>query len=230
MSAAPHRSSAERAARAERADRWALWLYGGHLFTLFGIALSNIVTGVLVLATPWALRRRRSLAPPRDAWPLLTALGLYILLLWAAIAASADPGASLRAGGEAFTLITLVLGLYLVRGERPARWVVDGLSVVAGLVALAGLVQLLVGYGALDRRIRGPFSHWMTFSGFLLLCDLLLVARLVCGPRPSPPFAGRRAPGGAGRLPTGGGRPWRRSTWPSSAASPAAPGWRCSPP
>ena len=189
----------------------------------------------MVLATPWALRRRRSLAPPRDAWPLLTALGLYILLLWAAIAASAHPGASLRAGGEVFTLITLVLGLYLVRGERPARWVVDGLSLVAGLVALAGLVQLLVGYGALDRRIRGPFSHWMTFSGFLLLCDLLLVARLVCGPRPGRPrragsgagTAGARAPAGEVLLAGGKRAPYQIGVGsaPPSPPFPAAAGW-----
>lgn len=188
MSAVPNRSSAD---RADRVDRWALLLYGGHLFTLFGLALSNVFTGLAVLATPWALRRRRSLAPPPDAWPLLTALGLYVLLLGAAIAASSDPGASLRAGGEVFTLATLVLGLYLVRGERPARWLVDGLTVVAGLVATAGLVQLFGDYGAIDRRIRGPFSHWMTFSGFLLLCDLLLVARLVCGTRAAIPAGAR---------------------------------------
>ena len=84
------------------------------------------------------------------------------------------------------------------------RWVVDGLGIVAGLVAAAGLVQFFVGYGAIDRRIRGPFSHWMTFSGFLLQCDLLLIARLVAGPRPAPPPAG--APSGGGRWCTGGGR------------------------
>lgn len=207
-STAPTRAPAPEPA----AERWAYRLYAGHLFTLFGLALSNAFAALTVLAAPWALRHRRrrqhrALAPPRESWPLLTALGLYALTLFAAIAASYDPRASLGAGGEVFTLLTLVLGLYLVRGERQARWVVDGVTVVAALVASAGLVQLLGDYGAIDRRIRGPFSHWMTFSGFLLLCDLLLVARLVCGPRPAP---------------GSGWRGWRRWAalwrWPAVAA------------
>jgi O-antigen ligase len=191
VSAAPTRTPAEPPPDgAGRADRVAFQLYGWHLFTLFGIALSNVVAGLMVLATPWALRHRRRLAPPPAAWPLLAALALYTLLLFAAIAASSEPRTSLRAGGEVVTLLTLLLGLYLVRGERQVRWVVDGLGIVAGLVAAAGLLQFFVGYGAIDRRIRGPFSHWMTFSGFLLQCDLLLIARLVAGPRPGPPPAG----------------------------------------
>jgi hypothetical protein len=92
-----------------------------------------------------------------------------------------------------------------VRGERRARWVVDGLVVVATLVALAGLAQLLGDYGPIDRRIRGPFSHWMTFSGFLLICDLLLLARLAAGPPPAsaPGAAPEERREGARRPPPG---------------------------
>lgn len=172
------------------AERWAFLLYAGHLFTLFGIALSNALAALMILATPWALRRRRSTAVPAAARPLLVALGLYVLFLLVAIAASCDRGRSLGSAGEVFILSTLVLAFYLVRGERQVRWVVDGLVVVAALVAVAGLVQLVGEYGAIDRRIRGPFSHWMTFSGFLLICDLLLVARLAAGRRRTTP-AGR---------------------------------------
>ncbi len=168
-------------ARSERAERWAYRLYAAHLFTLFGLALSNAFAALTVLATPWALARRRSAALPPASRPLMVALALYTLCLGGAIAFSVDRAHSLPQAGEVFTLATLVLGLWLVRGERQARWLVDGLVAVAGLVALAGLVQLLTGYGAIDRRIRGPFSHWMTFSGFLLICDLLLLARLAVG-------------------------------------------------
>ncbi len=54
----------------------------------------------------------------------------------------------------------------------------NALIIAAAVLACAGLAQYLVGYGDIDRRIRGPFSHYMTFSGFLLLCDLLLLAGL----------------------------------------------------
>jgi O-antigen ligase len=121
-------------------------------------------------------------AAPRR-W-LVAALAGYVLFLAVSVAASFDPRASLRDFSELFTLTTLLFGLALVRGERRARWLVDGLGALGALVALWGLAQYLGGYGEIDRRIRGPFSHWMTFSGFLLLCDLLLVAALL--------FRGRR--------------------------------------
>jgi O-antigen ligase len=174
------RSAPPAPGRGRDPERWAFYLYAAHLFTLVSISLSNVVTGLAVLATPWVLRRRsreQRWFPPA-ARPLLAALGLYCLLLFASIAASYEPVVSARNFSELFTLATLVLGLLLVRGERDARRVVDGLVIVAALVAVAGLVQLAGDYGALDRRIRGPFSHWMTFSGFLLVCDLLLLARL----------------------------------------------------
>jgi O-antigen ligase len=63
------------------------------------------------------------------------------------------------------------------------RRLVDALLAVAALLACAGLAQYLFGYGGLDRRIRGPFSHYMTFSGFLLVADLLLIASMLCAGR-----------------------------------------------
>ncbi len=182
-----------------RAGRVAFWLYAGHLYTLFGIALSNTLAGLTVLATGWLVARRGAerLAPqvalPRARRALLVALGLYVLALAVAIAASTDPGHSVRAFGELFVLVTLPLGLLLLRDERDVRRVVDGVVMVSALVALWGLAQYLGDYGQLDRRIRGPFSHWMTFAGFLLLADLLGVAALLFGPH----RLGRgRAPGG----------------------------------
>lgn len=121
--------------------------------------------------------------------PLLVALGAYVLWLLAPILASYDPRTSLQGFGELFNLAVLPLALALVRGERAVRRLVDLLVAVGAVLACAGLAQYLVGYGDLDRRIRGPFSHYMTFSGFLLLCDLLLLAAMVFGPRRGKPAA-----------------------------------------
>jgi len=165
----------------------AFWLYAGHLYTLFGIALSNVLGGLALLVTPFALRRRArrwpSTVPALEAprrW-LAASLLLYVATLILAVAASQRPAVSFGALGEILNLMTLPLGLVLVRGEARVRRVVDGVCAVGGLVALAGLAQYLSGFGDIERRIRGPFSHWMTFSGFLLLCDLLLVAALLFG-------------------------------------------------
>ena len=83
---------------------------------------------------------------------------------------------------------------------RRLRWLFDAAILAAMLAALAGLAQYWLGFGDLDRRIRGPFSHVMTFSGILLLIDLLLIARLMF----RPPAAGESTPGARGLL----GRPW----------------------
>jgi O-antigen ligase len=159
-----------------RLRRFAGAAYALHLLTVFGIALSNVFLGLTLLLAPPALFRA---AVP---WARLRAiyhpLGLYVLLLGASVLASFSPRLSVGSLSELTALATLFLGPLLVRGERAARRLVAALVAVGALIALYGLAQLLYGYGDLDRRIRGPFSHWMTYAGVLLICDLLLLARL----------------------------------------------------
>jgi O-antigen ligase len=163
--------------------RWRRAAYAGyalHLFTVFGIALSNILLGLTLALAPRALMLRRV------RWqvlrPVLLPMGFYLVFLTASIVMSYEPRASLRAFGELFAMATLYLGPGLVRGERELRWLIDGMIVVAALIALRGLEQyVLLSFGELDQRIRGPFSHYMTFSGVLLICDVLLITQLVCG-------------------------------------------------
>lgn len=157
------------------------WLYAFHLFTVFGIALSNALLVASILGSPLLVRwrspevRRRL----RRSAPLLGLLALYCLLVVLSILFSDAPDISSKGFSELFNATTLVLGLALLRGERDVRRVTDGLVIVGGVVAVAGLAQVLGDYGDLDHRIRGPFSHYMTFAGFLLVCDLLLVSSLL---------------------------------------------------
>jgi O-antigen ligase len=67
-----------------------------------------------------------------------------------------------------------------VRDTKRLRRVLDGIVIIAALAALWGLGQFLTGYGDLQQRIRGPFSHYMTFAGVLLLANLVLIARFAC--------------------------------------------------
>lgn len=165
-----------------RPARVGYWLYAGHLIAIAGIALSNILLGLTILSLPWTLRRRAPLSWPVLA-PLMLPLAAYVLLLFGAILASYDPRTSARGLTEIFTLTALPLAPLLVRGERDVRRLVDALIAAAALLACSGLAQYLWGYGDIDRRIRGPFSHYMTFSGFLLVADLLLVATLLSAGR-----------------------------------------------
>ena len=163
----------------ERPGRVSRWLYGLHLWTLFGLALSNILLGLAILAAPAGVRWRR--VDWRRLAPVLWPLGLYVLFFLTSVGASYEPAVSAGQVGRLFSLATLPLGLLLVRGERGARRVVDGVLVVAGLMAVYGLGQFLLGYGGLDQRIRGPFSHYMTFAGVLVLADFLLLPQFVEG-------------------------------------------------
>ena len=151
-------------------------LYAGHLLAGFAIAISNSLLGLAVLAAPWS--RDRPLLPAAARRP--AALGaLYLLALGASILASPEPAYSARALSEVFSFATFFLALAWVRGERQVRWLLDAAILVGAVLALSGLAQLAVGYGDLDRRIRGPFSHYMTFAGYLLPLDLVLIARLM---------------------------------------------------
>ncbi|MFL6258877.1 MAG: O-antigen ligase family protein [Thermoanaerobaculia bacterium] len=162
------------------AERAGFWLYLSHLAAIFGIAISNVLLGLTVLALPWT--RRRSV-PWRALAPMAVPIGVYILTLVGSVLASPDPWSSTRGLSEIFTLTTLLAAPFLVHGERQVRLALDTLIGLAALLACEGLSQFLFGYGDIDRRIRGPFSHYMTFSGFLLVCDLLLLAAMLYTPR-----------------------------------------------
>jgi O-antigen ligase len=138
----------------------------------------------------------------RRARPLLLATLAYCGLLVVAVLFSQEPATSFPSLSEFFTLAALPLALGSLAGERRVRWLFDAAILFAGLAALAGLGQFWIGFGAIDRRIRGPFPHVMTFSGVLLLIDLLLVARLLFRPK------GLADEDGAGRARGFLGRPW----------------------
>ncbi len=146
-----------------------------HFAALFGIAISEVLLGLTVLLLPWSRRRD---VPWRALAPMLIPLGVYVLMLLGSVAASYDPVASLRYLSDLFALSTLFMAPLLVRRERQVRFLVGVLIVLAALLACEGLTQYLLGDDDINRRIRGPFSHYMTFSGFLLISDLLLLASM----------------------------------------------------
>lgn len=155
------------------------WLYTAQLVAVPAIALSNVLLGLSALSVPWAG------ASPRSAWrrgrPLLIALGAYLLVFLASYAFSLDHRASAGALSDPFNLLVAPLALVFVRHDRAARRVVDAIAVMAGLSGLYGLGQYLDGFDRLSHRIHASFSHYMTFSGVLLVADMLLLAQVAAG-------------------------------------------------
>ncbi len=160
-----------------RRERLRRGFYASQLLTTWALGLSNSLLGLALLAAPFLGPLR--LPAGRLARRAVGAAGLYLLLLVGAVAASRAVGVSAGALSEIFNFATFGLALVWVRGERRVRWLLDGLILVGALVALSGLAQVLLGYGDIERRIRGPFSHYMTFAGTLLLIDLALIARML---------------------------------------------------
>lgn len=156
------------------------YCFAGHLWTIFGLALSNALLGLAAIAS-W--RHRRQLARPwSEVSGLMIPLAAYMILLTLSALASKQPAVSLPELKEVFSLATLALAVLWLRNETAVRRVVDGLLVVATLLAAHGIGQNYLGdYGTLHRRIVGLFSHYQTLSGVLLLGLLLLVARLAAG-------------------------------------------------
>lgn len=153
-----------------------------HLVTVWGIALSNLFQGITFLL--WLVgfagssRRRLAWSWPVVA-PVVMPLGVYVLLFFVSTAFSLDVGGSAGELGQLLSLSTLPLALVFVRGTRDVRLVFDWLIGMTVLLALYGIGQYyLTGYGALHNRIPGPFSHYQTFAGVLLIGDLMLVARM----------------------------------------------------
>ncbi len=159
--------------------RWARRFYALHLLTLFGLAISNAFLALALISSWPAFRPAawgKSLGRLR-LQPMFAPLAAYYLWLGAAVVASPLPRESVGSMGEIFLLSTLLLGPLLF-GERRYRRLADQVIASGAFLAFWALGQYLQGYGGIDQRIRGPFSHWMTLAGVLLICDLLLIAQL----------------------------------------------------
>ena len=173
----------------DRREAFGLGCYIGQLVTIFGIALSYAVLCLGALTAPWATRGRASLVArlrSPSAAVVLVPLGAYLVLTAFSVALSYRPARSFDALADLLALSPLVLGLLFVRGERRVRLVAVCLVLLGVGLAAYGFLESFVGEGGLelDRRIRGPFSHYQTLAGVLLLCDLVALASLAHRPSP----------------------------------------------
>ena len=156
------------------------YCFAGHLWTIFGLALSNALLAIAAIAT-WRGRHRLT-RPWHEVSGLMVPLAVYMGLLALSALASHQPEVSVPELKEIFSLATVALAVLWLRDEQAIRRVLDGLLIMVTIFVIHGIGQnYLGGYGSLHHRVVGLFSHYQTFSGVLLLGLLLLCARLLAG-------------------------------------------------
>jgi len=168
---------------------WTAWsALGATAANFASIAAAHSILGAglgLLLLRPRAVRL------PRVAWPLIA------LLVWTLVSAAAsdDPAAALPQVKKLYVFAILPLAYTALRTADMCRRATEAWFVV--LVAACGLAIAEFGAAAarelaqggdfhgllIADRIRGFYSHWMTFSQAATLGALTLACYLLCGRR-----------------------------------------------
>ena len=164
------------------------WLTAGHVWTIFGLALSSTLLALALVSATLVRWPAGLLGELRRIWlearAILAPLIAYALLFGVSAATSTVPGSMADFGSNVFTLLALPLFFLFLRGEAAVRWMIRGVLVAIGVFALYGLAQFLfTDAGPVWKRIPGPFSHYMTFSGVLLIGVIILLPRIVLAVR-----------------------------------------------
>lgn len=146
----------------------------------FSIAAGQILLALAALGWLIALIRSRGAGAATPAF--FIPLALYAIWTLVATVFSRDPAVSLGGDKELLLLLVVPMTMHLLRGE----WALHALDVIISVgaaVALVGVFQYaLFDYGSLGQRPHGTLSHYMTYSGVLMLLVCATLARLLYQP------------------------------------------------
>jgi len=108
-------------------------------------------------------------------------LGVFVAVAALSAAFSLHPSRSLPALKGSFTFLLLPLFADRMETERDVRAVITALGASGVALAGLGLWQYVHGANRLSDRIEGTLSHYMTFSGLLLVVCLLFTGIAIEG-------------------------------------------------
>ena len=144
--------------------------------TQLSIAVAGIfltLTGILWVAL--VVRKRERIQVPPMFWPL-AAYGAATLV---ASVFSIDPWTSLVDNKQLSLFIIVPIAYRLLPGRRSLS-AVDVVITIGAFMAVVGIVQFgILRFDSLARRPTGPFSHYMTYSGTLMLVACTAAARIL---------------------------------------------------
>lgn len=144
------------------------------------VAIANIL--LALTGVTWLLiLRRGGRARFAEAFGSTAVFALFVFFLLVAASAifSVHPGRSLYALKGVFTLLLLPLFADALETREEVAAAANVLAVAALVLAAIGVWQYAHGANRLSDRIEATLSHYMTFSGLLLVVCLLFLGRAV---------------------------------------------------
>ncbi len=144
------------------------------------IALAQTLLWLMLLS--WVALRIQDRTRPA-APPFFVALLAYGGLTLVSAAFSVDPMASFIDSRQ-LVLLAIVPAVYDIARDSRASTVVNVIISVGAASAVYGIVQYgLLHYDNLGQRPQGTLTHYMTYSGVLMLAICIATSRLVFGAR-----------------------------------------------
>ncbi len=146
----------------------------------FSIAAANIFLALMLASWLFltAAGREKVRLPAAFWW-----LGAYAAWTLLSSAFSFEPVTSFIDCKQLVLLLIVPAVLRLAQRER-SHWVVVVIISAGGIAALIGIVQYgILEYDNLGRRPQGLLTHYMTYSGVLMLVVAATVARLLFWPK-----------------------------------------------
>jgi O-antigen ligase len=138
-------------------------------------AAQILLTVTAVLWLSLVVRNRERVPVPAMFWPLAAYAGITIV----ASLFSLDPGISLRDSKQLVLFAIVPIAYRLLPGRRSLT-AVDVIITVGALEAIVGIVQYAVfNFDHLGQRVQGSMSHYMTYSGVLMLVACTAAARIL---------------------------------------------------
>jgi putative inorganic carbon (hco3(-)) transporter len=162
------------------ADAWIyLALAGSISLVLLSIAISQILWAAAIIGYVWNAKRSELAALLHH--PIIPPL--FAFIIWTIIASliSPHPLQNLTAIKKLFIYLLLLLIPAIVRREHRIVWIYKAVFAVAALPCVIGILQYILKPDRdLLNRIKGTMSHWMTYSGELMLVLVMLMAYALC--------------------------------------------------
>jgi len=141
----------------------------------FSLAVAQSLFAISALLWLWLVARGARATMPAFLLPL----GVYAGLTLVSAAFSIDPAASFIDSRQLLLFLMVPMVAHLCGGRR-ALTTIDVIIALGAAGALIGIVQYTVfGYDDLSRRPVGALSHYMTYSGVLMLVTSAALARLL---------------------------------------------------